>query len=164
MLDIERFAHDVHVLTQAISMEAEDANTARQVELAFFLWRMVNEAQEVLDGIKDHHLRPVAVKRAGGQPGQEILSGTGTAECQVNIPEPSYRIKKGSDLEALRQALGPRFEEFFQENLNVQPRREAGNLVAQLTDDDLRSLLLNSLVEFIGTPRVTLREVDQDQP
>ena len=163
MLDLDQFRQDVHILSQAISMEAEDADTDRQVELAFFLWKMINEASKVLDTIKEAHLRPAALKQAKGSPGPQILTGSGYSECEVRIPEPTYRLKKGADLNTIRSVLGDRYIKFFQENLNVEPRREAGNLVAQLKDQKTRRLLLESMTEFEGTPRVSLRQVDPDK-
>ena len=161
MLDLEQFSIDANALIQALSIEADEVDLDRQVEIAMFLWNMIGAASNVLADIKGQHLRPAALKSSSGLPGQQVLIGSAGSECVVHIPEPSYRLKKEADLDHLRDLLGIRFLEFFTEKLTVTPRREAGNLVARLRNPATKQALLNALVEIPGTPRVTLRQGDQ---
>ena len=157
MLDLNQFRQDVKVLIRALSIEADEAEPERQVEIGMFLWNMIDAANTSLDTIKDRYLRPYAMEQANKKPGPQVIYGLSDTECIINIPEPSYRLKKDVDMDHIRDLLGDRFSEFFQESSNVQPRRETGNLVARMNDGEARQALLDALEEHSGTPRVMFK-------
>lgn len=157
MLDLKHFRQDLSALLSAIEAEVATATTARRVDLGSFLWETITHANKVFDLLKRRHLRPAALSAGGNQPGRQVLAGSGKTKCHVKVPEPRYRLRRDASVDELKRALGPRFDEFFSVTVKVQPKREAGNLVARLQDPVLRSQLLSALEEVQDTPRVFFR-------
>jgi hypothetical protein len=71
------------------------------------------------------------------------------------------KIPKGKDLEGIKQALGPKFSLFFEENVSFKPHAEFERRVEQVKDALEQKILLDAVERHELTPRVHFR---RDRP
>lgn len=123
-----------------------------QVDVGQTLSDIHRNAAKVLETVKET-LRAQARLRMSETCGSVVLRGH-TTRCVVHFPRPSVRLRKGADIESLRQLLGDRFGLFFQTTYNPTP--DFLDQVEGLTEDDIAEI--TRAVDMSSTPRVTFED------
>lgn len=93
--------------------------------------------------------------------GKCLDSGASLGVVHVTFPQPQVMMEKGVDLGALREALGDKFDRYFETKVVVSPRADIKESVQGISrDPELRrefGLVMSSLSYRESTPRVGFR-------
>lgn len=150
--------YNEHFIADLLKAVHEAKTDEGLVRATLDLVKTADAATEAVEKAKIR-LRQIATERAEGQPGTVTIYGPvygGT--IVVTIPKPSLRFT--GDRDALRDALGDRYDTYFREKVVVTPAPEFRALVEATEDVSARVLLTGAVAEADLPPRVSFRPTE----
>ena len=151
--------YNEHFIADLLKAVHEAKTDEGLVQATLDLVKTADAATEAVEKVKIR-LRQIATERAEGQPGTVTLHGPtyGTGTIVVTIPKPSLRFT--GDRDALRDALGDRYDTYFREKVVVSLAPEFRALVEATEDVSARVLLTGAVAEADLPPRVSFRPTE----
>jgi hypothetical protein len=126
------------------------------VETGAALAALIKKAGAMQDRLKAS-IREEAVRKLQGVPGTVNLNGTDKGVVHVTIPAPKLQLAKDADVGLLFMVLGEEFDLYFETNVKYVPRTATPSLIEMMEDGRPKTVLLSSLHEDEGTPRVSFK-------
>lgn len=149
MTDGDRVARDLIITRDSC------APLAARIAAGARLWDLCGQADLALAPLKVL-LREQARVSLNAQPGSHTFEGDGMTRAIVTVPKPMFKLIAGTDIPALKLALGASFDHLFEEVTTYKVRQTALTKVASMGASP-RELVLSVLVQDEPTPRVALR-------
>jgi hypothetical protein len=140
----------LEVLNRMIS--EGDYSTEDLVDVGSVLWDIGRRSNQLLEKIKPL-IREAALEQAEGMEGKVELSGH-QRKCLVTVVPAQFKLSKKADIQALRDALGSQFPEYFRDTPTLDPEFEKKFSRASVEE---KSTLLGSVVQQDSTPRVSFK-------
>jgi hypothetical protein len=135
----------------------EDADIDQQVSLGQLLWALRGQVGNRIEPLKDG-LRAVLTTRHPA-PGTVKVAGAQDDHCMtITIPQSRYVLRKGVDLESLREALGDDFHRLFREKTTYTPIKPAIEKAFREASPEKRKALLRALNQVSETARISFRD------
>lgn len=150
--------YNEHFIADLLKAVHEAKTDEGLVQATLDLVKTADAATEAVEKVKIR-LRQIATERAEGQSGTVTIYGPpygGT--IAVTIPKPSLRFT--GDRDALREALGDRYDTYFREKVVVSLAPEFRALVEATEDVSARVLLTGAVAEADLPPRVSFRPTE----
>jgi len=126
------------------------------VEVGAILAALIKKAASIQDGLKGI-LREEALRRLQNAPGTVEMQGDGNGLVSVTVPTPKLQLTKDADIGLLFKVLGDDFDLYFETDVKYKPRKATPNLIEGMEDGTPKTVLLSSLQENEGTPRVSFK-------
>lgn len=142
---------------KALEDSLKDAPQEHVVEVGTTIAAMINSASDILEEVKTN-LREDALSELKHEPGSITFNGKDIGEVTVTVPSPRLQLLKDVDPEVLKTVLGDDFDLYFDTKVRYVPRKTAGPLVMKLASGREKTVLLSSLEEREGTPRVSFKK------
>ena len=148
MIEIQDRIKDLHDSVQ------DDMKGA--VEVGSTLAVLIKEASVLQDGLK-RIIREEAVRQLKDLPGTTTFGGNDRGSVSVTVPATGLQMVKDVDVGLLFKVLGNDFDLYFETNVKYVPRKVAPALIELMEDGTPKTILLSSLQENEGTPRVSFK-------
>lgn len=158
MTDVDTTLKEIRARLRAMHDSLAGAPTEHRVEVGNVLYTLGREIDDTLDTIKEH-VRNEATKINNGDPGVVELSGILTPDVKITFPKPQLKWRKGVDPESLKPVLGDRFDMYVDTVTTYKPRPNAPSLIVKVASDDEKGVLLSTIEEVPGTPRVSFSKL-----
>ena len=150
--------YNEHFIADLLKAVHEAKTDEGLVRATLDLVKTADAATEAVEKAKIR-LRQIATERAEGQPGTVTIYGPAYGgTITVTIPKPSLRFT--GDRDALREALGDRYDTYFREKVVVSLAPEFRALVEATEDVSARVLLTGAVAEADLPPRVSFRPTE----
>lgn len=133
-----------------------DLTLEELVEFGHILWAISTFSSKALSPVKDA-LRDAAISEAEGKPGP-VEFESGCTSVRVLIQEPRYNLRKGTDVESLREVLGEDlFGEIFSVMQSVRVDTEALDQRFGTISEEKVKALLDAIEPRTHKPRVSFK-------
>lgn len=126
------------------------------VEVGAILALLIKKAGAIQDGLKER-IREEALRRLQNVPGTVDIPGTNKGVVSVTVPSPKLQLSKDADIGLLFKILGDDFDLYFETDVKYKPRNATPSLIESMADGTPKTVLLSSLQENEGTPRVSFK-------
>ena len=144
--------NELRALQRNLKGHSDQLHLGDLLQLAQGLWLISKLANEGIEPCKVR-LRQLALQEAKGQPGVVQLEAAGV-RCTVNIPSPTWELQPTANLARLKELLGPRFLELFEEiPVTYRTRKDFAKQLAACPPEQKREVL-SELIMQDGKPRV----------
>lgn len=157
-MDVKTAIREIQSRLRAMEDSLEGAPVNHHVEVGNVLYTLGREIDNTLASIKKR-LRQAAFEINNGDPGVVKLDGVLTPGIQVTFPKNQLKWRKGVDPESLKPILGDRFDMYVETRVTYRPRKNAPSLIVKVASDEEKSVLLSSINEVEGTPRVSFSKL-----
>lgn len=150
---------DFGELAAALHNGLSAASIEQLAEAGSLLASLIKTAGAVQDDIKIL-LRNEAVKALSGQPGAIVFEGESPeTSVTVTIPRPRVVLSKDADMGLVQSILGSSFDLYFETIVTHKPRPTSPKLIVSLGNGAPKTILLSTVEEKEGTPRVSFKAV-----
>jgi len=145
---LRTFNKVLRTLTKAVTAQPRDV----RIEIGSALYMMERGAHQALIKVKET-LQTEALR---GEPGNLTWMGSGRGRVDINVLQPHLRIRKGANLEAVRDLLGDTFTDHFEVVTTYQLRKGAEKRLPTLPEATRKAVM--SVCELgQGNPRVSFQ-------
>jgi hypothetical protein len=128
-----------------------------QVELGAALWDIINRAGKLIDPIKER-LRQEAIEHLNGNEGAHEFVGVNGGKATVLIPKASTKVRKGADMEALKEHMGEDlFDQAFTTTISYKVKPGLSDSATKIAASFEVDSLFNVIEISENTPRVNFR-------
>jgi len=135
-------------LSSLVESNMEDA-----VEVGAILSVLIKKTASIQEGFKGI-IREEAVRRLNHAPGTVHIDGQDRGSVSVTVSTPKLQLVKDVDVGLLVKVLGEDFDHYFDTRIQYIPRKMVSDLIETMEDGTPKTVLLSSLYENEGTPRV----------
>jgi len=145
----------IRLFEDLLDQDLSAADTAELVDIGQCLWGLADTANQSLVTVKAR-LRVLALARGDGAPGPRRFAGRdGEETCLVTVPSRRVVLRKGTDIDRLRDLLGDQFDVYFDRKVKYAPRKDFQSRIVEMDDKALAAQLLDAVDVEDGTPRVS---------
>jgi len=157
MDNLETLVSTFQELLAEIQDTLNDATVSESVEVGSTLFHLLKEAEAIQDQIKVK-LREAALEDLSHGSGVAKFEGTCDGSVTITVPKAKPRLRKDADIDLLRKALGEDFDLYLETVTNHNIRTITPDLISQMEDGQPKTILLSSIEEVEGTPRVSFQK------
>lgn len=148
---------DFRDLAAILNEQFDDASVAELAEVGSLLASIIKRAGAVQDKIKIR-LREQALTDLSNAPGTITFEGESpNTAVSVTVPKPRVVLSKDADMELVQKVLGQDFDLYFETVVAHKPRPTTPDLIVSLPDGTTKTILLSTVEEKQGTPRVSFK-------